>query len=1233
MRKVTVFFCLLAVLFPALVSAKNQVQTEHYVVVFDEGNEFYAQQVIMVAEEVWSSLATSYNLVNDYKKIYIYILDPGDFANGYAIPQKNCVTIYTTNLNAGIRGTSNWIRNVVTHELSHVFSMKAAAKNMLVDNFSIRYWTRFQNPDWVAVGQYRNFLAPMWWVEGVAQYEAYRHHNDFWDTHRDMFLRMAVLENDLLNYVEMGTYGNRNGFYEEMVYNQGYSMVRFIDSLHGADAVHKSALTKSYFNFNGSLKKATGKTGQALYAQWKEALGRQYGAVAAAVKKEPREGALVYDGGFWDHFPSLSPDGKQLALVSNKGYDVRYSHLFVMDLASKKTRRLLKERNTVNSRVQWFPDGERLLYARWSERAAYLDLYICGPSGHDEQALTWHGRSMDPAIAPDGKTVVYVENRGGIQNLVLIGADGNNKRQLTNFADHTQLYSPSWTPDGKNLVVGIFRDKDRDIAMVSAGAAPLDKVRKLTDTAFFPESLNFQDDFSFRLLVHTTADERDPCVSADGKTLYFSSDRTGIFNIYRMDLAAAMARDTMAAPVHDTAAAAVPDTLAAQDTAMVQDTSAPPETLVAQDTTRSPLDVEVEQVTNVLGGAFHPCVDRDNGVLYYTGFHAANYSVYSIPAKGFRTVTLSNEPREYVERKREPFVFSSGADDGKNPLKPYQYPMSPYKPVYTLWDVSPFVSISPAYITDSIGDMLIRGGMQFLLGELSGIANLQGYVFGGQSTQNRPGLSWGGGLASNVRLPGISGTNYDFQPWANLVADRQVFRSNDKLEPEPVSVNREPYASLLIPSTQEDTLLAQYVDFVDGSFRGSQTFDDGGIVGGVQFDRYHSLSADLFYQNIYFDGDVLNARLGSTLRVYALPTGGWTTNAQDITDTLLNDADTTFLDSVIIFNTFTDSLAATYLNYYDRFSVYKDFQAGLSYFYENIRPAQVMVSRADLFAARCALASSILTIGATFPGSDTIIEPDNKADPFLLINKNADGKPIAFIEPLLMRENFARFELNALERFPLGSRRHLATFNAFFGTLDRRLPEQGTTYPLQYRAGWFMRAYPYSFDPIDTATTTDSIAVADIFGQMQFLHYTADDKDMIRKDLLWGNRIMYLNAEYTFEVARGITLKPLGLLVQGLYATVFAEAAGLWNSDILDFSLTELLGMGNGFSNPGESFIKDAGLRIDLPFVLFENWNAFITFTWARRLSLDDAILSIDAADNIRHLDKDRFSFNFLLTN
>ena len=155
------FFLITAVLnLPA--STLKQVETEHYIVVYTPGQEFYANEVIKVAEDIWDDLVTAYGMLKDYQKIHIYIRDPGDFANGMAIPGKNRVDIYTTNLEAGIRGTSNWIRNVISHEVSHVFSIKAANKDNFFSNFTVLTYSSYQNPDWYVGVQYRDLLAPMW---------------------------------------------------------------------------------------------------------------------------------------------------------------------------------------------------------------------------------------------------------------------------------------------------------------------------------------------------------------------------------------------------------------------------------------------------------------------------------------------------------------------------------------------------------------------------------------------------------------------------------------------------------------------------------------------------------------------------------------------------------------------------------------------------------------------------------------------------------------------------------------------------------------------------------------------------------------------------------------------------------------------------------------------------------------------------------------------------------------
>jgi hypothetical protein len=1194
MKHTPLLFSLLMLFMPASLAARNQVSTEHYVVVFDNGNEFYANEVIKAAEDIWDNLATAYDIFDRYQKIYIYITDPGDFANGFAIANKNTITIYTTNLNAGIRGTSNWIRNVVTHELAHVFSIKAASKNMLFDNISLQTWSRFMNPDWAVETRYMNFLAPSWWVEGIAQYEAYKNGNDFWDTHRDMFLRMAVLEDDLLNYVEMGVFGNRNGFYEEMVYNQGYSLVLYMDSTYGEAKVRQTAQAKSYFNFNGSLKRAMGTTGDVLYNSWKKSLKEKYGVVASRVGQRANEGAGFFDGGFWDQFPAISPADDYCALVSNKGYDVQYNHLFLMDKRYKTVRRLLAENETVDSRIQWFPDGNSLLYSRWNTQSAYLDIYRYDLSRKSEKAVTWHARAMDPAVSTDGRTIAYVENKGGIQNLVLMDADGKNRRQLTNFANGTQLFSPCWTPDNKSIILGIFYGEDRDIAMVNAKATPFDRLRKLTDTVFFPESLNFNPDLEFTLLVHSTADERDPCLSPDGKTLYYSSDRTGIFNLYRMDLD----------------------------------------------------DGRTEQITNVLGGAFHPSIDRDNATLYYTGFHAANYSIFTVPSKGIMAVDIDNVERDYVVRKRSPFLYASGGDDGTSAFKPYQYPLSPYRGTYTMWDISPFLSFSPAYITDSIGDSHLRGGMQFMFGELSGRANLAGYAYGGKALKSRAGLSWGSGVLADIALPKIIGQNRMFQPTLTVYGSRDEIRQDEQLTPDPVPASREPADGLLVKSgpNKPDTLLGLYVDPIHGSFNYSQTFDDFGLQGGLRFNEWNRLFVDFSRTNISFDANVLDWQRKVQMRVFVLPSPGWTDGASDRTPYILKNPNDPLYAVIKQWAMVLDTL--TLLDYYKNYQIYNDIRSSLSWTYENIRPAQIIPSKARLFSAGYGLVSSRFAVGSLSSGMDTSYSTDSRSTPLLIINKDKDGAQIPFWEPILQEQAFSKLEVSALERFPLmNGHRHFGTISAFFGTLDRKLPEYGTTYPLHYRASMFLSAYPYSFDPVDTGTVIDSFFVqidnqgVDDSGYV-YSHIKTDTEN---RDLLWGNRIMYFNASYTCEIARNITFKPLGLLLQGIYATAFGEAAAVWNTDLLDFSLPEFLGMGSEYDprRVGKSYLKDAGVRLEVPFVLFENWQGYFAFSWARRMSLDNKALRVEyitinnteRPSKIWYLDRNRFSFTVALTN
>src|SRR5207302_5454501 len=62
-----------------------------------------------------------------------------------------------------------------------------------------------------------------------------------------------------------------------------------------------------------------------------------------------------------------------------------------------------------------------------------------------------------PKFSPDGKTIAFLSDRSGVENLWLVDADGTNPRPVSKDRptnDRPQdMCSPSWTKDGEYLLV------------------------------------------------------------------------------------------------------------------------------------------------------------------------------------------------------------------------------------------------------------------------------------------------------------------------------------------------------------------------------------------------------------------------------------------------------------------------------------------------------------------------------------------------------------------------------------------------------------------------------------------------------------------------------------------------------------------------------------------------------------------------------------------------------------
>jgi len=502
----------------------HTIETKHFLVHYHEGAERTAREVSFIAESIHGPITELYAYVPE-AKVHFVIRDHDDYSNGAAYFFDNKIEIWAPALEFELRGTHPWLWNVVTHEYTHMIQIQASLKlGRRIPAFYVQ-WLGYEaerRPD-VLYG-YPNvlvsypisgFVVPSWFAEGTAQFNHPGLSYDYWDAHRDMILRMHILEGTPLSWEEMAVFG-KTSLGNESAYNAGFSLVSYIVERYGADkllAITRGLKSPARVTIDGAIEEALGITGTALYEEWKTHLLDRYGSVKAGVERMGRrEGRIIEPEGFGNHSPRFFSDGRRIAYISNRGEDYfGLSSMYVRSLTSDSLKPLIP---LVRSPFSIAGDDESVYFSRIEEHnpfwSAYSDLYRYDAEEQEANRITFGLRAMEPALSPDGKRLAYVTGKDGTKNLQVSAIDGSDRIPLTTFESGELVARPVWSMDGREIAYSLSVGHRQALCVVDLNT-------RTTRT------------------LALSGDARDPAYSPDGRYLYFSWDSTGIFNIFRLE--------------------------------------------------------------------------------------------------------------------------------------------------------------------------------------------------------------------------------------------------------------------------------------------------------------------------------------------------------------------------------------------------------------------------------------------------------------------------------------------------------------------------------------------------------------------------------------------------------------------------------------------------------------------------------------------------------------------------
>lgn len=595
-RPFTRYFFVLAALAWALVYPQTEsiaeaplgedwgtIETAHFRIHYEQQNRTLAERVAVLAEETHEQITRVFGdtVTSPTEVVIVHDVDTANGTAGVIPYPRMRLFAMAPEADGALGDSDDWLRNLIIHEYIHILHLNAIEGPFRVANM---IFGRTYAP---------NQLLPRWFTEGFATYgeslmtEGGRLRNNAYR----MILRMDVLHRRFRGTEHLSG-GSESWPGAASWYLYGSDFIDYVASVYGHERwmafIGEIAQSTSPLAVNYYAQQVFGSTIVGLWDEYAAAAAGQFQAEAVTVRaRGETDFRALTDGHHRNGYPRCFGP-QQVLYYANDGE--HQSAIASLSLGSRESDVLVDVFG--GGAFDASRDGRQLVFyqhAATERLYSYNDLFLVDrDAGQRPFRLTTGERAREPAFSADGRHIAYIAARpdGGVD---LREIEIATRRIVVLYSsDELELVSmPSYSPDGGSIVFSLWRvDWGRDIYVFDRASGET------------------------RAITHDRAQDLEPSFTPGGEAVLFSSDRSGIYNIYSYALDSG----------------------------------------------------ELSQLSNVVGGLFSPRQCVEDGPIVARAYGAEGYDIVALDQTQARPPSDSYDRPElaYPERSFEDVVISDG---------------------------------------------------------------------------------------------------------------------------------------------------------------------------------------------------------------------------------------------------------------------------------------------------------------------------------------------------------------------------------------------------------------------------------------------------------------------------------------------------------------------------------------------------------------------------------------------